>query len=112
MGFELIMLRTLCGRQPSARTPSDEALCERWVENPYFQLFCGEEFFPHWLSFDRLSLARSASVSHHEPWSVREVGKGAQSGAFRRDRRESVREVAGWSGQSAKADFETLKLLS
>jgi hypothetical protein len=20
---------------------SDEALCERWVENPYFQLFCG-----------------------------------------------------------------------
>ncbi len=26
---------------------SDEALCERWVENPYFQLFCGEEFFRH-----------------------------------------------------------------
>jgi IS5 family transposase len=24
---------------------SDEALCERWVENPYFQHFCGEEFF-------------------------------------------------------------------
>jgi IS5 family transposase len=24
---------------------SDEALCDRWVENPYFQLFCGEEFF-------------------------------------------------------------------
>ena len=24
---------------------SDEALCERWVENPYYQLFCGEEFF-------------------------------------------------------------------
>jgi hypothetical protein len=22
---------------------SDEALCERWVENPYFQYFCGEE---------------------------------------------------------------------
>ena len=21
---------------------SDEALCERWVENPYFQFFCGE----------------------------------------------------------------------
>ena len=21
---------------------SDEALCERWVENPYFQYFCGE----------------------------------------------------------------------
>ena len=26
---------------------SDEALCERWVENPYFQYFCGEEFFQH-----------------------------------------------------------------
>jgi IS5 family transposase len=26
---------------------SDEALCERWVENPYFQCFCGEEFFQH-----------------------------------------------------------------
>ena len=25
---------------------SDEALCDRWVENPYFQYFCGEEFFP------------------------------------------------------------------
>jgi hypothetical protein len=23
---------------------SDEALCERWVENPYYQFFCGEEF--------------------------------------------------------------------
>src|SRR6202012_5425484 len=31
---------------------SDEALCERWVENPYFQLFCGEEFFQHKLTFD------------------------------------------------------------
>jgi IS5 family transposase len=26
---------------------SDEALCDRWVENPYFQYFCGEEFFQH-----------------------------------------------------------------
>ena len=23
---------------------SDEGLCERWVENPYYQLFCGEDF--------------------------------------------------------------------
>ena len=37
---------------------SDEALCERWVENPYFQLFCGEEFFQHKLRFDRSSLTR------------------------------------------------------
>ena len=37
---------------------SDEALCERWVENPYFQYFCGEEFFQHRLVFDRSSLTR------------------------------------------------------
>ena len=23
---------------------SDEALCDRWMENLYFQYFCGEEF--------------------------------------------------------------------
>jgi transposase, IS5 family len=37
---------------------SDEALCDRWVENPYFQYFCGAEFFQHRLPFDRSSLTR------------------------------------------------------
>src|SRR3984957_11063075 len=37
---------------------SDEDLCARWVENPYCQLFCGEEFFQHKLTFDRSSLTR------------------------------------------------------
>ena len=37
---------------------SDEALCERWLENPYYQLFCGEEFFQHRLPFERTSLTR------------------------------------------------------
>jgi len=37
---------------------SDEDLCARWVENPYFQLFCGEEFFVHKPPFDRSSLTR------------------------------------------------------
>jgi transposase, IS5 family len=37
---------------------SDEALCDRWLENPYFQLFCGEEFFAHRLPFERSSLTR------------------------------------------------------
>src|SRR5215210_7297836 len=37
---------------------SDEVLCERWLENPYYQLFCGEEFFQHRLPFDRSSLTR------------------------------------------------------
>ena len=37
---------------------SDEALCERWVENPYYQYFCGMEFFHHKLPLDRTSLSR------------------------------------------------------
>src|ERR1700686_4764984 len=26
---------------------SDEMVCELWIENPYYQYFCGEEFFQH-----------------------------------------------------------------
>jgi IS5 family transposase len=37
---------------------SDEVLCDRWLENPYYQLFCGEEFFAHRLPFDRSSITR------------------------------------------------------
>jgi len=37
---------------------SDEELCARWVENPYYQYFCGEEFFCHKLPFDRSSMTR------------------------------------------------------
>ncbi len=37
---------------------SDEEVCARWVENPYFQYLCGEEFFCHDLPFDRSSMTR------------------------------------------------------
>ena len=37
---------------------SDEELCDRWVENPYYQYFCGELVFRHELPFDRSSLTR------------------------------------------------------
>lgn len=37
---------------------SDEELCARWIENPYLQYFCGEEFFCHTLPFDRSSMTR------------------------------------------------------
>jgi IS5 family transposase len=37
---------------------SDQILCDRWIENPYYQLFCGEEFFQHKLPFDRSSMTR------------------------------------------------------
>jgi transposase, IS5 family len=35
---------------------SDESVCERWIENPYYQYFCGEEFFQHRLPLDRSSM--------------------------------------------------------
>jgi IS5 family transposase len=60
---------------------SDEVLCDRLVENPYFQYFCGEVVFRHEAPFDRSSLTRwrqrlgeehitallqeSLSVAHH-----------------------------------------------
>jgi hypothetical protein len=37
---------------------SDEVLYERWVKNPYYQVFCGEAFFQHRPHFDRSSLTR------------------------------------------------------
>lgn len=35
---------------------SDEAVCERWVENPYYQYFCGEEYFQHKFPIERSSM--------------------------------------------------------
>ncbi|SFG07011.1 Transposase domain [Palleronia marisminoris] len=35
---------------------SDEAVVARWVENPYYQHFCGETFFQH--------RARSTHLAH------------------------------------------------
>src|SRR5882672_10308432 len=35
---------------------SDEVVCELWLENPYYQHFCGEEFFQHRLPLDRSSM--------------------------------------------------------
>ena len=35
---------------------SDEETCAVWLENPYFQYFCGETHFQHRLPFDRSSM--------------------------------------------------------
>ena len=40
------------------RNLSDEKLCESWLENPYYQLFCGEAFFRYSLPLDRSSMTR------------------------------------------------------
>jgi IS5 family transposase len=47
----LLYLQHACGL-------SDEAVVARWVENPYFQHFCGETFFQHRPPIDPSSLTR------------------------------------------------------
>jgi len=37
---------------------SDEAVVSRWVENPYWQHFCGETYFQHQLPIDPSSMTR------------------------------------------------------
>ena len=37
---------------------SDPEVTARWVENPYYQHFCGETFFQHEAPFDRSSMTR------------------------------------------------------
>jgi len=37
---------------------SDEEVVGRWVENPYWQYFCGEQYFQHELPIDPSSLSR------------------------------------------------------
>ena len=37
---------------------SDEVLVERWVENPYWQYFCGFEFFQHAFPIDPSTMTR------------------------------------------------------
>ena len=37
---------------------SDEEVVRRWVKNPYYRYFCGEEYFRHVLPIDPSSLSR------------------------------------------------------
>ena len=37
---------------------SDEAVCARYLDSPYVQLFCGEGYFQHALPLDRSSMTR------------------------------------------------------
>ena len=37
---------------------SDEMLVARWVENPYWQYFCGEQYLQHELPIDPSSMSR------------------------------------------------------
>jgi IS5 family transposase len=35
---------------------SDDGVCERWVQDPYFQYFCGETYFQHDFPIERSSM--------------------------------------------------------
>ena len=49
---------------------SDEAVCARYLDSPYAQLFCGEIVFRHALPLDRSSMRRAgASASAPSGWS-------------------------------------------
>ena len=62
-GHPALPTRLMAGLQILKYTEnlSDEVLCARWVENPYYQYFCGEEFFQHELPFDRSSMTQVAA---------------------------------------------------
>lgn len=55
-----IPIRTVAGMLILRRmfNESDESVIERWVENPYWQYFCGEVYFCHEPPFDRTELIK------------------------------------------------------
>ena len=54
VGRKGIKIRLIMGLQILQYTYSlsDEEVCRRWIENPYFQYFCGEKFFNHQMPID------------------------------------------------------------
>ena len=52
---------------------SDESVVVKWVENPYWQYFCGCETFQH---------AAWRAVSSHEPGEVAQAGGSGRDGAI------------------------------
>jgi transposase, IS5 family len=59
-GRPCVPIRTIAGIVLIKRifSESDESVLERWVENPYWQYFCGEVHFRHDLPFDRTELIK------------------------------------------------------
>lgn len=59
-GRPSVPIRTVAGMLLLKRMfdESDESVIERWVENPYWQYFCGEVYFCHEPPFDRTELIK------------------------------------------------------
>ncbi len=72
---------------------SDEAVVARWVENPYWQHFCGETFFLHRLPIDPSSMTRWRNRIGEEgvEWLLTETIKaGQRAGAVQDDHLRKV----------------------
>jgi IS5 family transposase len=59
-GRPCVPIRTIAGILLLKRmfNESDESVIERWIENPYWQYFCGEVYFRHEPPFDRTELIK------------------------------------------------------
>ena len=59
-GRPCIRIRTIAGIVLLKRmfNESDESVLDPWVENPYWQYFCGEVYFQHELPLDRTELIK------------------------------------------------------
>lgn len=66
---------------------SDQGVCERWVYDPYFQYFTGEEFFQHAFPHERSGLThwRSQIGDKLELLLQESLRVGNDSGALKRD---------------------------
>lgn len=60
VGRPAIAIRLMAGLHLLKHTfaLSDEQVVEQWVENPYWQFFCGEEFFRHTLPINPSQMTR------------------------------------------------------
>jgi IS5 family transposase len=76
---------------------SDETLSDCWMETPYYQLFCGEEFFRHDRPFDRSSMTR---------WRQR-MGEGKLNALLEESLATAVRTEAAKPADFTKAIVDT-----
>ena len=60
LGAPALPVRLMAGLMylQHAEALSDEAIVEKWIQNPYWQHFCGETFFQHQFPCDPTSLTR------------------------------------------------------
>src|SRR5690349_16180857 len=63
---------------------SDEAICARYLDSPYVQLFCGEAFFRHALPLDRSSMTRWLAPADRARAAGAAAGREPGRGAARR----------------------------